>query len=263
MEILKDLLPDYWPWLHTAIMALIKVGLILAIGWYLAYFFSKKVRKMLSKHDEILANFVAQVVFIVIIIACIISALAALGVQTASILAVVGTAGLAIALALKDSLSSLASGIVLIVLRPFKKGDVIEVNGISGFVESLNLFNTFVVLSDGRMAILPNKNIATANIINATKLHLRRVDWNCKIEYDDNIKEIREILTSVIHSLNYVDKQKEIFTTFNVLEDSEQASMEVIVYFWAKQEKKVMDLKTKMAKEARKEFEKRGIKIID
>lgn len=258
MQELQTFISEYLPWLRVVGLVLLKASLIVVLGWYLARFLSKKVHKILHDRDEILANFASQVVFVVLMVVCAISALGALGVQTASILAVVGTAGLAIALALKDSLSSIASGIILIILRPFKKGDTIEVNGISGKVESLNLFNTFITLPDDRTAILPNRNIVNANIINATKSPLGRVDWTCSVGHGSDIERVKEIIISVIYSLDNVNKDREVFVGINELTTN---SIEFIVRFWVKREDGILKARSMMIEQVKKELDSQGVQI--
>ncbi len=258
MQELQTFISVYLPWLRLAGFVILKALLIIILGWYLARFLSKKVHKLLHSRDEILANFASQVTFVALMIVCAISALGALGIQTASILAVVGTAGLAIALALKDSLSSIASGIVLIILRPFKKGDMIEVNGISGKVETLNLFNTFIRLPDDKIAILPNRNIVNANIINATKSPLGRVEWTCSVGHGSDIERVKDIITQVIYSLDSINKHREIFVGVSELGMN---SIKFVVRFWVKREDGILKAKSIMIEQVKKELDKQGIQI--
>ena len=138
MQTIQTYLINFLPQLEQLGIALLKAALILIVGYYFSQFIGNKVRKAIAKKDEILAKFIAQVIFVLSLVVMIVAALGTIGVQTNSIIAVLGTAGVAIALGLKDSLSSVASGIILIVLRPFKRGDLIEVSGLTGNVESIN-----------------------------------------------------------------------------------------------------------------------------
>uniref|UniRef100_UPI0026269A81 mechanosensitive ion channel family protein n=1 Tax=uncultured Helicobacter sp. TaxID=175537 RepID=UPI0026269A81 len=117
------------PQLQILGIALLKATLILVLGYYFSRFIRKKISQAIAKRDAILGQFISQVIFILSIVVIIIAALGTIGVQTNSIIAVLGTAGVAITLGLKDSLSSVASGIILIILRPFKQGDLIEISG--------------------------------------------------------------------------------------------------------------------------------------
>lgn len=130
MDEIKTLLVDFFPQAKHFGIILIKAIVVFCIGFYFSFFLRNKTMKLLSKKDEILANFVAQVTFILILIITTIIVLSTLGVQTTSIITVLGTVGIAVALALKDYLSSIAGGIILIILHPFKKGDTIEISGL-------------------------------------------------------------------------------------------------------------------------------------
>ena len=258
MDQIKNFIQTHIVALQTFGWLALKVLVLIFIGWYLAHFLSARVKKVLIKRDDILATFSAQVVFISIMILTVITVLGTLGVQIASILAVVGTAGLAIALALKDSLSSIASGIILIVLRPFKIGDQVEIGGISGKVESLNLFNTTLCLADDKIAILPNRNIASANIVNATKSPIGRIEWVCGVGYGSDIQKVRDVITDVLLSMENTDKSKGVFVGVTALSAS---SIDFTIRIWAKREDGIFAVRSKMIERVKEALDHHKIEI--
>ena len=211
MKELKNYFIGYLPQIEQLSIGFLKAALILIIGYYLSRFVANKIRKAIAKQDEILARFIGQVIFVLLLVVMIIAALGTIGVQTNSIIAVLGTAGVAIALGLKDSLSSVASGIVLIILRPFKRGDLIEVSGLVGNVEAINLFTTNLRLNDGKFAIIPNSNMATANIINTTYNDQRRIELIIGVGYESDIEAVKNIIIEVLQSTPEFELEKQYF----------------------------------------------------
>lgn len=254
----KEFFISYLPMLQTLGINALKAIAIMLIGWYFARFMRTKLIKILAKKDEILANFLAQLGFIVCIIITIITTLGTLGVQTTSILTVVGTAGVAIALALKDSLSSIAGGIILIVLRPFKKGDVVELGSIAGKVEAVNLFNTSIRMADDRLAILPNRNIVSANIINSTDSERRRIEWVCGVGYDSDIEKVRNIIKEVIANMDKIDQD---FPPFVGITDLGASSLNFTIRIWAKIENGVFNVRSELIEKVKVALDKEGIEI--
>ncbi|MCE3037105.1 mechanosensitive ion channel [Helicobacter sp. faydin-H20] len=257
MEQIKLFLLSHLPLLQSLGIAILKALLIAIFGWYFASFFRKKIYTFLKKKDEILANFIAQLIFVLCFLVAMIAALGALGIQTTSILTILGTAGVAIALALKDSLSSIAGGIVLIVLRPFKKGDTIEINNLNGSVESLNLFNTSIRLPDGRLAILPNKHIANANIINSTS-EKRRIEWICGVGYQSDIEIVRHIIKDVIASMDKIDKT---MAPFVGITDLGPNSLNFTIRVWAKLEDGIFGVRSELIERIKIAFDQNNIEI--
>lgn len=231
------------PFLQSFVLVLLKVILIFVVGFFLSRFARKKINKIVGKKDEILGNFISQVISISILIVAIVTALANMGIQTGSILAVLGTIGVAIALALRDSLSSIAGGIILIVLRPFRKNDTIELGSITGNVEGINLFNTMIRMPDDKLAILPNRNVVNANIINCTDSNKRRIEWVFGVKYDNDIEEIRHIIKDVISKMDKVDSS---VAPFIGVTDFGQNSLNFTIRVWAKLEDNVFGIRSEL-----------------
>lgn len=226
---LKTTILNILPNIEHIGLILLKVALLLVVGYYLSRFVAKKIKKALESKDIVLANFLSQVAFIGINVAIIIAALGTLGVQTNSIIAVLGTAGVAVALGLKDSLSSVASGIILIILRPFANNDTIELGTLTGKVEAINLFNTTIRLPDGKLAIIPNSNISKANVINSTDISKRRLDVVFGVGYGSNVDSIKLITINVLENSPCVDLERGYFIG---LQDLGESSLNFILRFW-------------------------------
>lgn len=258
MQELKHYFIDFIPQIQQLSIGFLKAALILIIGYYLSRFVANKIRKAIAKQDEILARFIGQVIFVLLLVVMIIAALGTIGVQTNSIIAVLGTAGVAIALGLKDSLSSVASGIVLIILRPFKKGDLIEVSGLIGNVEAINLFTTNLRLSDGKFAIIPNSNMATANIINTTYNDQRRIELIIGVGYESDIESVKNIIIEVLQSTPEVDLQQQYFIGLTELGAS---SLNFTLRFWVKLEYGVLNTQSKVLESIKTNLDKHGIEI--
>lgn len=258
MQDFKTFFTNFIPQLEHLGIALFKACIILIVGYYLSRFLSSKIRKIVAKKDEILSRFISQVVFILCLVVMIVAALGTIGVQTNSIIAVLGTAGVAIALGLKDSLSSVASGIVLIILRPFKRGDLIEVGGLVGSVEAINLFTTNLRLNDGKVAIIPNSNMATANIINTTFNDQRRIELIIGVGYESDIESVKKIIIEVLENTPEVDPNQQHFIGLTELGAS---SLNFTLRFWVKIEYGVLNAQSKVLESIKIALDKNGIEI--
>lgn len=236
----------------------LKIIILLVAGYYFSRFVAKKIRRALESKDKMLANFLAQVVFIGINIALIIAALGTAGVQTHSIIAVLGTAGVAIALGLKDSLSSVASGIILIILRPFMHGDTIEVGSLLGKVEAINLFNTTIRLPDGKLAILPNRNVSQANVINHTDISQRRIDITFGVGYGSEINAVKIIAINVLEHQPCVNLARGYFVG---VQDMGASSLDFLLRFWVNMEYGLIEARACVLEALKVNLEANGIEI--
>ncbi len=181
-------------------MKLVTAFLIYWIGKKVARFIANMVAKALTRTDSdpILINFLKNFVYYVILAAVVVAALNQLGVKTTSLLGMLAAAGLAIGLALKDSLSNFASGVMIVMFRPFKIGDLVEIAGHTGDVEEIKIFSTVLKTKDNRQIIIPNGQVTADPIINHTAKPIRRVDIAMGVGYDDDLKKARSIMMSVM-----------------------------------------------------------------
>ncbi len=174
---------------------------ILIIGWIVAKWASGSVRKALrrsSRVDETLAVFFSSLVKYVILIFVVIAVLNQFGVQTTSLIAIFGAAGLAIGLALQGTLSNIAAGVMLLIFRPYRLGQYVEIGGHAGTVVDLNLFTTELATPDNVQVIIPNNAIWGSSVVNYSHHATRRVDFVMGIAYDDDIELAIDTLREVI-----------------------------------------------------------------
>ncbi len=212
---------------------LILAILILVAGWAIGNWASARIQKI-KRMDETLADFLSGAAKYAIMIVAIIMMLSEFGVQTASLLAVLGAAGLALGLALQGTLSNVAAGVMLLILRPFKLGDYITAgNGtIGGTVKSLGLFGTELSAPDNVYIFIPNSQIWGNDIWNYTRNPHRRQDINVGISYDDNIGKAFDVIQGVLKQDQRIlhDDGKEPQVMVDKMADF---SVNLIVRFWS------------------------------
>ena len=187
-------------WLQTNILSLVLALAIFYIGRMIARIIASVVQKLMvrAKVETILIDFVVGIVRSILILFVIIAALGQLGVDTTSLVALLGAAGIAVGLALKDSLQNFASGVMLILFRPFKAGDFVEAGGATGVIEKISIFSTLMRSGDNKEVIIPNGNIYGGNITNYSARETRRVDMVFGIGYDSDLKLAKEILLDLV-----------------------------------------------------------------
>ena len=184
------------PWALRILIA----AAIFFIGKWLAARLTRLVRNMMDRGgmDTMLSDFLGNILYALLLAVVAIAGLDHLGVQTTSLLAVLGAAGLAVGLALKDSLANFSSGVMLIVFRPFNVGDFIEAAGVSGVVEKVSIFNTVLRTGDNREIIVPNGQIYGGTIVNLSARDTRRIDLVIGIGYDDDIRKAKGLLEAIL-----------------------------------------------------------------
>jgi len=201
MDVLLNSQTDYLniyiiPWGINLIIALVIFVLGRSISKLICRFVNRLMRR--AKMDEILISFIENILYFALMVVVIIAALDRLGVNTSSVLAIFAAAGLAVGLALKDSLSNFAAGVMLVFFKPFKNGDFIEAGGQSGVVEEIRIFNTILRTGDNREITLPNSQIYGGVIINFSARDTRRIDLVFGIGYDDDIKQAKQLIESTM-----------------------------------------------------------------
>jgi small conductance mechanosensitive channel len=206
---------------------------ILILGRIAVGIFGNIVKRLLKKSnvDETLAKFVVSLTKIALLTFVLIAALGTLGIQTASFVAVIGAAGLAVGFALQGSLANFASGVMLIIFRPFRSGDYIEAAGISGTVESIQIFNTVLKSPDNKKVVVPNSKITGDSIINYSAKETRRVDLVFGIGYGDDIRKARQTLERILSDDPRILKDPAPIVAVSELADS---SVNFVVRPWVK-----------------------------
>ncbi len=174
--------------------------LILIVGRFVAKMLVNVLRSLMTKRkvDETLVSFTGSLSYVALMTFVIIAAINKLGIQTASFVAILGAAGLAIGLALQGSLANFAAGVLLIIFKPFKIGDFIEGGGISGVVEIISIFTTELKSPDNKKIIVPNAKMTGDNIINYSAKECRRVDMVAGVGYGDDLDKVRSVLENII-----------------------------------------------------------------
>ena len=173
---------------------------ILVIGRIVAGMIRSLIKKLLRKNkvEETLVSFVSSLIYVTLMAFIIIAAVGQLGVQTASFVAVIGAAGLAVGLALQGSLANFAAGVLLIIFKPFKVGDFIEAAGVAGAVEAIGIFTTALNSPDNKKIVVPNSKVTGDNIINYSAKDKRRVDIVAGVSYSDDLDKVRKVLEQIL-----------------------------------------------------------------
>lgn len=247
----------------------IAIGYSISFVFALLIFFigkwiSKSVVKILGKAlrkvggvDETLVKFLENIVYYALLTVVIIAALNKLGIATTSFLAILGAAGLAVGLALKDSLGNFASGVMIIIFKPFRVGDFVTAGGVTGSVSEVGIFNSVFVTGDNQRIVVPNSSITSGSITNVNANNTRRVDIVVAISYEDSIKNAKDVLTNIINSNPKVLKDKGFGISVT---DLAETSVKLGVNVWAKSSD-YGSLKAELLEEIKIKFDEVGITI--
>lgn len=197
---MSNLIPMIESLLLTYGLSLLWAVVIFLIGRWLANLASNFVRSALGKAqvDDSIISFVSHLAYYGIIIFAVMAALNRLGIQTASFIAVLGAAGLAVGLALQGSLANFAAGVLILLFRPIKVGDYVEVAGAEGWVEEIHIFTTVLVARDNRTIIIPNAQITDGNITNYSVRGKYRLDLVFGIGYEDDLLKAKRLLEEIV-----------------------------------------------------------------
>ncbi len=222
-----DMLGDFA--INLTVAAIIFALTLIAARWA-----SSAARKLLGRtkavrRDPTVLAFMVQIVRVVVIIVGMIAVLQRLGVQTTSIIAVLGAASLAVGLALQGTLSNVAAGVMLLVLRPYRVGEVIDVGGASGTVQKLDLFTTQLSNANNHKIVIPNSKVLSDVIINLTGQRTRRIEIKFTVGYGENLKEARDVLAAVARLHDKVLKDPATWTGVTALLDS---AVEITLHAW-------------------------------
>ena len=216
-----------------------------------------KVLRKVKGMDETLIKFLENIVYYALMIVVLLTALGKLGVETTSFLAILGAAGLAIGLALKDSLGNFASDVMIIMFKPFKVGDVVTAAGVTGSVSEVGIFNSVFTTPDNQKIIIPNGAITSGSITNINANDTRRVDLVVGIGYEDDIKKTKDVLNDIISSHEKVLLDKGITVAVSELADS---SVNFVVRAWVKTPD-YWDVKFGLTEAIKLRFDEEGISI--
>jgi small conductance mechanosensitive channel len=181
-------------------LKLVVVVLIFLIGRWAARFLRSLVKRALAKTrtEPTIAAFASNMSYYAIMAFVVLAILGQLGIETTSLIALIGATGLAIGLALQGSLANFSAGLLLIIFRPFRVGDWIGVGGVSGYVEDLELLTTIIRTLDNRTVIIPNSKLTDDNIINYSTLGVLRLDLVVGVAYDADLKQVKTVIKQVL-----------------------------------------------------------------
>lgn len=214
---------DWLQLFETWGLRLLAAIVIFVVGRWLARRLSTGLDRVMGRAgvDATLGGFLRNIAYAIMLVLVIMTALTAIGIPTTSMFAVLGAAGLAVGLALKDSLSNIASGVMLIVLRPFRAGDHVVAAGQEGTVLEIRVFQTRLRAFDHRVVILPNSQITTAPIINYSALPQRRFEVSVGVGYDDDLQQARAVLLQIARDEALVlDEPEPVVRVVNLGESS-------------------------------------------
>ncbi|MCE0557327.1 small-conductance mechanosensitive channel MscS [Motilimonas sp. E26] len=237
---MDEIIKESGSWLQNNQGLLIEYGvniaaavLILFFGFIAAKMVAGGLAKVMGSKglDKTIVDFVAGLVRYGIIAFVIVAALGRVGVQTASFVAIIGAAGLAIGLALQGSLSNFASGVLLILFRPFKAGDYVEIAGTAGSVDSIQIFSTVLTTPDNKVVVVPNSAVFGGNIVNYSRLPTRRVDMVIGVSYKADLKQTQDVLRRIVTAHEKVLKDPAPTIEVVALADS---SVNFVVRPWVK-----------------------------
>ncbi|EMD1178249.1 small-conductance mechanosensitive channel MscS [Vibrio harveyi] len=237
---LTDGLSKAETWLNNNSDLLIQYGvniisalLILFIGNIIVKAVANSVSKVLEKKkmDKAVVEFVNGLVRYLLFVIVLIAALGRVGVQTASVVAVIGAAGLAVGLALQGSLSNFAAGVLIVAFRPFKSGDYVEIGGVAGSVEAIQIFQTVLKTPDNKMVVVPNSSVIGGAITNYSRHATRRVDLVIGVSYSADLRQTKQVIRDVLEKDERILKDPAIQIGVLALADS---SVNFVVRPWCK-----------------------------
>ncbi|MBN2282821.1 MAG: mechanosensitive ion channel [Deltaproteobacteria bacterium] len=255
----NTIIPQLKEWAAFYGLNIIAAILIFVIGRWVAKVLRKLIRKLLekSKVDASIIPFVTNLAYVLMLTVVVIAALSKLGIQTASLIAIIGAAGLAVALALQGSLANFAAGVLVLIFRPFKVGDYIEAAGIAGSVEKIEIFTTTLKTPDNRVIIIPNAKLSGDIIINYTAEKTRRLDLVFGVSYGDDLQKVKKVLLDILAAEPRVLKEPAPMVAIVELADS---SVNFAVRPWIKSAD-YWDLFFALRETVKKRFDEEGITI--
>lgn len=233
MENLEGLLKQAPDLVMTYGLKILFAIIIFFVGKYFSGVAQKLVRKLLNsrKIDPTVVSFVANLTWAVVFVFTVIATLGQIGVQTASLVAVLGAAGLAVGLALQGSLSNFASGVLMVLFRPCRVGDYIEAAGIAGTVDEITIFSTKLRTPDNKVIVAPNSAIMNGTITNYSASENRRIDLVIGVSYSADIALTKKVLTDILDNNQYVLKDPSYTVGLSELANS---SINFVVRPWVK-----------------------------
>lgn len=252
LDQLTELLVAYAPKVIGAIITLI-------IGLWLIKIIVKAVRRTMEKRkvDESLVPFLSTITSITLKILLFISVIGMVGVEATSFVAILGAAGLAIGLSLQGTLQNFAGGVVLLILRPFRVGDVVDAKGYLGTVHEIQIFYTIIHTFDKKVVYIPNGALANSDMTNLSQQESRRNEWKFGIAYGDDVAKAKKVIQKLIEEDDRIHKDPEPFIALHSLGDS---SVNIVVRTWSNASE-LWPVYFDMNEKVYNEFAKEGLNI--
>lgn len=256
MEKLFDKLNDLWV---DAGLKLIYVILILLIGGKLIKVITKLITKGrgFNKLDKSVASFLLSFIKVTLNILLFITIAGIIGIPSTSIITLLGSAGVAIGLAMQGGLSNIAGGLIILIFKPFKVGDFIDTHTDSGTVKSISLFYTTLITIDNRIISIPNGSLANSPSINYSNEKERRLDIDVDVSYNNAIDDVKKCLNDVLTKEKRIIKDKDIFVRLTEYKDS---SMKYTIRVWVNKDD-YWNIKYDLLENIKRDFDKKGITI--
>lgn len=246
-------------WLVTQGPNLLFALAILVLGRWLVkwgtYFLTSAMKR--ARLDYTLVRFLEKIIYYTLLVAVIIAAVDQAGIKTTSFLAILGAAGLAVGLALKDSLANFASGVLLIIFHPFRVGDMVTVAGATGTVERIDIFSSILITPDNQKVIVPNSTITSEVITNITAKPTRRIDLVIGISYGDDVGLVRAHLQQIIQAEARILAEP---ATVIALGELGPSSVDILVRPWVKTDD-YWDVRFALLEQIKQTFAEQGITI--
>lgn len=256
---IEDFLTNLYNMLIAYLPKIIGALLALWVGFKVINLIGKGFYKLMTKKevDVSLKDFLVKLARIALKVMLIVSVISMIGISTASFVAAIGAAGLAVGLALQGSLANFAGGVLILLIKPFRVGDYIEARGYSGSVNSIQIFHTVLKTPDNKTITLPNGPLANSEIMNYTLEDTRRIEFVFGISYGDDISKAKEIINNIINNDERVLKEPEPMIAVGALADS---SVNINTRVWCKKEE-YWNIYWDMFEKVKKEFDENGISI--
>ncbi len=248
-----------YTWLSSLLLKAVNAAIVAGLGWLLIRFLLNMLAKFLkrTKIDPILHRVILSISKIGMMVLLAISVVDLLGIPTTSIITSLGAVGLALSLAVKDSISSLAGGVIILLIKPFSLGDYVELDGTGGTVREIGLFNTMLTTTDNKRVYIPNDAVSKAKIVNFSAEENRRLDILFTIGYNDDYFKAKALIEQVIANAPLALKEPQPLVRMS---GHGASSIEITCRLWVKNED-YFEMNYYMHEQVKKAFDENGISI--
>lgn len=215
--------------------SILLAAVIFIAGRFLISVINRLVAQMMERRkiDATIQSFLRSFINILLTILLLISVVSALGVNTTSFAALLASAGVAVGMALSGNLQNLAGGLIILLFKPYKVGDYVEAQGVSGTVKEIQIFHTVLVTPDNKIIYVPNGSLSSGSVTNYSLSQLRRVDWTVGVEYGTEIEKVRQTVLDLVKKDGRILTEPAPFIALSALADS---SVNITIRVWVKNE---------------------------